>query len=99
MRSMLRITFPTELGNRMIKDGSFAKVMETTMEKLKPEAAYFTANKGCRCAMLFFDMKDASEIPPIVEPLFMTLNAEIELLPAMNQDDLKKGLAAAMQAM
>jgi hypothetical protein len=99
MRTMLRITFPTELGNRMIRDGSFARVMDATMEKLKPEAAYFTANKGCRCAMLFFDMKDASEIPAIAEPLFMALNAEIELLPAMNQDDLKKGLAAAMQAM
>ncbi|HTU55968.1 MAG TPA: hypothetical protein VMF62_18540 [Acetobacteraceae bacterium] len=99
MRTMLRITFPTELGNRMIRDGSFTKVLETTMEKLKPEAAYFTANKGCRSAMLFFDMKDSSDIPAIAEPLFMGLNAEIEMLPVMNQDDLQKGLTAAMQAM
>jgi hypothetical protein len=99
MRTMLRVTFPTELGNRAIKDGSFARLMEATMQKLKPEAAYFTAHKGCRCAMLFFDMKDASEIPAIAEPLFMTLNAELELLPVMNNDDLQKGLTAAMQAM
>lgn len=99
MRTMLRITFPTDLGNRVIKDGSFAKVMEATMQKLKPEAAYFTAHKGCRSAMLFFDMKDASDIPAIAEPLFMALNAEIEFLPVINQDDLQKGLTAAMQAM
>jgi len=49
--------------------------------------------------MLFFDMRDASDIPAIVEPLFMGLNALVEILPVMNGDDLKKGLAAAMKDM
>jgi hypothetical protein len=49
--------------------------------------------------MMFFDMKDASEIPGIVEPLFAGLNARVELLPVMNADDLKKGLNIARQAM
>ena len=48
--------------------------------------------------MLFFDMQHASEIPDIAEPLFAALNAEIELQPAMNADDLKKGLSAAMHS-
>ncbi len=97
MRMMLRITFPTELANSAIKNGSFQQVLEATMNRLKPEASYFTANNGCRCAMLFFDMLDASEIPPIAEPLFTALNVEIELVPVMNADDLKRGLSAAMQ--
>ena len=97
MRMMLRVTFPTDLANSAIKSGSFQQVMEATMSKLKPEAAYFMANKGCRCAMLFFDMQDASEIPSIAEPLFAGVNAEIELLPVMNADDLKNGLRAALQ--
>jgi len=42
--------------------------------------------------MMFFDMKDASEIPGITEPLFAGLNARLQLLPVMNADDLKKGL-------
>ena len=92
MRMMLKVTFPTDVGNRVIKDGSFPKLMEATMAKLKPEASYFIADKGRRCAMLFFDMKDASDIPSIAEPLFMGLNAEVELVPAMNADDLQKGL-------
>ena len=68
------------------------------MSRLKPEAAYFVAQDGLRSAMMFFDMKDASDIPAIVEPLFLGLNAEIELLPVMNADELKRGLSAAKQA-
>ncbi len=97
MRMMLRVTFPTDLTNGAIKGGSFQEVMDATLNRLNPEVAYFTANKGCRCAMIFFDMQDTSEIPSICEPLFAALNAEIELLPVMNADDLKKGLSAAMQ--
>jgi len=91
---LLKATIPTELGNRAIKDGSFAKVMEATVAKLKPEAAYFVAERGRRCALFFFDMRDASDIPAIAEPLFVGLHAEIELVPVMNADDLKKGLGA-----
>lgn len=98
MRMMLKIIFPTEDGNRTINDGTFTKIIETTMNRLKPEASYFMADKGCRCAMLFFDMQDSSDIPAIAEPLFMDLRAHIEILPVMNADDLQKGLAAAKQA-
>jgi hypothetical protein len=38
---------------------------------LKAEAAYFVAEDGVRTAMIFFDMRDSSDIPSIVEPLFM----------------------------
>ena len=99
MRMMLKILIPTETGNKAIKDGSLHKTFEATMSKLKPEAAYFVAEHGHRSAMMFFDMKDASDIPGIVEPLFDGLNARVELLPVMNADDLKKGLDIARQAM
>ena len=54
------------------------------------DAAYFIAEDGVRCAMIFFDMKDSAEIPHIAEPLFIGLGAELELVPAMNADDLRK---------
>jgi hypothetical protein len=98
MRMMLKIVIPTETGNQAIKDGSLHKIFEATMSNLKPEAAYFVAEHGLRSAMMFFDMKDASDIPAIAEPLFAGLNARIQLLPVMNAEDLKRGLDVARQA-
>lgn len=98
MRMMLKVLIPTETGNNAIKDGSLHKIFEATMSKIKPEAAYFVAEHGHRCAMMFFEMNDASDIPGIAEPLFAGLNARIELLPVMNAEDLKKGLDSARRA-
>ena len=99
MRMLLRVKIPTEQGNRAVKDGSLGKILEATVGKLKAEAAYFIAEDGLRCALIFFDMKDSAEMPAIAEPLFIGLGAELELVPAMNADDLRRGLGAAMQAM
>jgi hypothetical protein len=43
--------------------------------------------------MIFFDMADTSQIPELIEPFFLNLNAKVELVPVMNGDDLRKGLA------
>jgi hypothetical protein len=72
-------------------------VLEAMMDKLKPEAVYFVAENGLRSAMIFFDMRDSSDIPVVAESLFITLNASLVLLPVMNSDDLKKGLSAVAQ--
>jgi len=67
--------------------------MEETLTRLKPEAAYFTADKGLRTAYLVIDVKDQSEIPSLAEPFFQELHAAVEFMPVMNADDLKKGLS------
>jgi hypothetical protein len=41
MRMMLKFTLPVEKGNAAFRDGSLARVLESIMNKLKPEAAYF----------------------------------------------------------
>jgi len=92
MRMMLKFTVPVEKGNQAIKDGSLGKTLETLMNALKPEAAYFSPLEGKRAGMIFFDMADPSMIPQVVEPLFMNLNAATELVPVMSGDDLRKGL-------
>jgi len=98
MRTLLKVTMDAVSGNKSILEGSLPKLMQSTMESLKPESAYFYAANGKRTAMMVFDMKDASEIPSICEPFFMGLNADVELIPVMNADDLKKGLEVAMKA-
>jgi len=93
MRMMLRFTLPVEKSNAAINDGSLARTMESILSSLKPEAAYFTPLDGKRAGMIFFDMADPSQIIETVEPLFLNLNATTELVPVMNADDLRKGLA------
>ncbi len=92
MRMMLRWTVPVERGNEAIKDGSLARTLESLMEELKPEAAYFWPEAGERGGMMVFDMTDPSQIPEIAEPLFLNVDAAVEFAPVMNADDLKKAL-------
>lgn len=97
MRMMLKFSLPVEKGNAVINDGSLGGIMETVMSRLKPEAAYFTPLAGQRCGMIFFDLAEPSQIVEVVEPLFLKLNASVELVPVMNGDDLRKGLGKVMQ--
>ncbi len=54
---------------------------------------YFTAFDGKRTAYLVFDMPDSSALPPFAEPFFVELNADVQVAPVMNSDDLQKGLS------
>jgi len=64
-----------------------------TPSRLKPEAAFFTVDNGMRTAYMVFDLKDVSAMPPALVPAFM-LGSNISLTPAMNADDLRKGLSS-----
>ena len=68
------------------------------IERIKPEAVYFFAEHGMRSALAVFDMQNSSEIPAIAEPLFRHLNADVEIIPVMNLDDLRQGLSRAGEA-
>lgn len=97
MRTMLKISVPTPTGNRAITEGSLPRVIQQAMETLKPEAAYFYPERGKRTSIMIFDLKDPTQIPGISEPFFMGLDAEIELTPVMNVQDLQAGLAQLMR--
>jgi hypothetical protein len=94
MRTLMKVQFPTEAGNRGIKDGSLPDILRKTLETVQAEAAYFTAMDGKRTMLAVFDLKAASDIPRIAEPLFMGLNASVEFTPCMNAEELKTGLSA-----
>ncbi|MEV8564481.1 DUF3303 family protein [Streptomyces sp. NPDC051322] len=97
MRVMLRARMDTQVANAAAKNGTLQKIVQSMTERLKPEAAYFTASEGERCCTLVFDMQDSSQLPSIAEPLFEGLGAKIELQPVMNIEDLQKGFAALQQ--
>jgi hypothetical protein len=98
MRCMLKVNIPVEAGNAAAKDGTLGEKMQAILAEIKPEAAYFTDDRGQRTAYLFFDLQEAAQIPAICEPWFLTFNAATELHPAMVLEDLEKAGPAIMRA-
>ncbi|OLT37614.1 hypothetical protein BJF79_29345 [Actinomadura sp. CNU-125] len=94
MRVMLRARLDTQIANELIEDGTLPKLMQSVMERIQPEAAYFHGYDGGRACTLVFDMRDSSQLPSIAESFFQKLGAEVEITPAMNVEDMQKGLAA-----
>jgi hypothetical protein len=97
MRTLLKVSIPVESGNRGIKDGHLESTIQGLMKRLTPEAAYFYPENGRRTILMVFDLKSPAELPTITEPLFMDLNASVEMIPVMNAEDLKKGLSAMIE--
>jgi len=98
MRMMLKAKFDTEAASRAIHDGSLPQLMQDTLARLQPEAAYFGPEDGIRTAFIVFDLKDPSDLPVISEPLFNKLKATLVMFPVMNREDLQKGLQQLGQA-
>jgi hypothetical protein len=94
MRVMLKAQMDTEAASRALRDGSLQAMMQTTMETLKPEAAYFGPDGGHRTAIIVFNMDDPSQLPAITEPFFSIMKARVEVFPVMDRDDLMRGLSA-----
>ena len=92
---MLKIQMPVDAANAAIKDGRLGKVLDATLQRLKPEAAYFTTLDGDRGGFIVFDLQDPSDIPAICEPFFNELHAKIELSPVMTPEEVQIGLARA----
>src|SRR6266446_5528577 len=90
MRCLLKVSIPVETGNTTIGNGTLPKTIESILDELKPEAAYFAEENGKRTGFVFFDLKDTSQIPAVAEPWFLAFNAQVEFHPAMNLEDLKK---------
>ena len=88
MRMMMHVTYPHEVFNAAVRDGSIGAKMKRILDQLKPEAAYYTASGGRRSAFLIVDLADPSKIPSLCEPWFLTFNADIELSPVMTGQDL-----------
>lgn len=93
MRFLVRAKIPTEAGNKMVQDPNFLKKLEDYMNKVKPEAAYFMPNDGHRTMAFIVNIENSSQVPGSVEPLFQWTGANVDVIPAMNFDELKKGLS------
>jgi Domain of unknown function (DUF3303) len=98
MRFLVKINIPVEAGNAAAKAGKLGTTSQAILADLKPEAVYFTYDKGQRTALLFLDMQDASQIPAIAEPWLLAFNASIEIHPVMVPEDLARAGSAIAAA-
>ena len=93
MRLMLKFFIPVEKGNQAYEDGTMTQAILDLVDQIQLEAAYFMVEDGMRCGVVFFEETDQAKLPIINEALFRKLGAMITVTPALNLEDLKKGLA------
>jgi hypothetical protein len=98
MRFMLTFRIPMDRGNAVVKDGSINDILQSILEDLQPEAAYFADIEGARGGYLVVNMDDASQIPAIAEPLFLGLGATVQVHPVFTPDDMPRAMEGLQQA-
>lgn len=97
MRVLVRAIIPVTTGNKMVKDPNFLRNIEDYIKKFNCEASYFTEVNGNRTMVFVLDLPSPDTIPAIAEPLFRGYDANVEIHPAMNLDDLKKAISRMTQ--
>ena len=99
MRILLTFSIDPEKGDELIKGGRIGETMQSILEQLQPEAAYFTDVEGTRGGYLVVDMEDASQMPTFTEPLLLGLGATIQMQPVMTPEDLQGAAGEALHRM
>ena len=90
MRVLLKVMMAHEEFNAAIRNGSVGKKMQRILDEQKPEAAYWTEFDGKRTGLLVVELPDASKIPALAEPWFLTFKADVQIHPVMTNEDLAK---------
>jgi hypothetical protein len=96
MRMLMNITIPPEPFNTAVRDGSAGLTIKRILEETKPETAYFTERDGERGAVLIVNVVNASDIPALAEPWYLSFEAAIEFRVAMTADDLARSNLGAL---
>lgn len=90
MKTIMIVSLPHHKFNAAVKDGTADAKTKKILDALKPEAAYFTEICGKRTVMLVVNLTDASQIPALAEPWFLTFEADVHFHPTMTPADLER---------
>lgn len=90
MRMLIKATIPTEAGNSGLKDGSMMDKLGSILADARPEAVYFFLENGLRTCLIICDMEDSSQLPAAVEPWFLSMEAQVMVVPVLNGEDFEK---------
>lgn len=93
MRTLIKIRVPVEAGNKAIREGTMGQIIQRTIESLKAETAFFGVENGQRTGYIVANVANTHDLVPVLEPVFIQLNAQIDFLPVMSGEELGKGLS------
>jgi len=96
MRMLMHVHLPLEPFNTAVRNGTVGQKIQQILAAIKPEAAYFCEHNGQRGGTLVVNVNDASDIPMLAEPWFLTFNAEVEFRVAMTPEDLARANLEAL---
>lgn len=88
MKYIVKVKFPNDPGNELVKDSQFGMKMKQLLDDVKAESAYFATIDGCRGCYVVVNVNDSSQMVQIAEPFFLWLNASVEYIPVMTPTDL-----------
>lgn len=89
MRVLLNVRIPHEPFQSLVRKGKVGEVLDRILDEIKPEAIYFTEQQGKRGAIVIVDLPNASRIPSLAEPWYLSFNADCELRVVMTPEDLQ----------
>ena len=96
MRMLMIVTLPHHTFNAAVKDGTAGAKLGKILEATKPESVHFTEINGKRTAFVVVDLPEATKIPALAEPWFLTFEADVQVHPAMTPEDLQRASLDSM---
>jgi hypothetical protein len=98
MRFMITFRMPTDTANAAIKEGRIPQSLQSIMEELQPEAAYFTVVDGARGGHFIVNIDTPAQLPAMLEPLYLALGARIDVQLALTPEDFEQAAPGIEQA-
>ena len=90
MKMLVDFRLPLEPFNTMVKNGTAGAAIEKALGDIKPEAVYFSERDGKRGGIMIVEVADASSVPSIAEPLFLSFDASVSFHIVMSPEDLAR---------
>ena len=88
MRGLIHVKIPNEPFNSAVRKGTAGDICKRILDDIKPEAVYWTNYNGQRGAILIVDVADASKVPALAEPWFLSFNAQVQFHIVMSPEEL-----------
>jgi Domain of unknown function (DUF3303) len=83
---IVKATLPVDAGNRLIK-GNMQATFDKVLADVRPEHVYFSVADGQRTIFMIVDLPNPTDMVRVGEPLWLALEADVEVFPAMTSEE------------